>query len=68
MTRKNTKLASREWSGSRPTPEAVQTPPYGFRVPQQNASVHADPWSSGECRLKAPEFLREGSWFSTPKA
>ena len=22
----------------------------GFRVPQQNASVHADPWSSGECR------------------
>jgi len=37
------------WAG--PTPEAVQTPPHGFRVPQQNASVHADPWSSGECRL-----------------
>ncbi len=35
----------------RPTPEAVQTPPYEFRVPQQNASVHANPGSSGERRL-----------------
>ena len=52
MTRKSTKSASREWSGPRPTPEAVRTPPYGFRVPQQNASVHGDPWSSGECRLR----------------
>lgn len=51
MTRKGTKSASREWSGPRPTPEAVQTSPYGFRVPLQNASVHANPWSSGECRL-----------------
>ena len=39
MTRKRPQSASREWSGPRPTPEAVQTPPYGFRVPQQNASV-----------------------------
>ena len=53
MTRKSTKSASRKWSGPRPTPEAVRTPPYGFRVPQQNASVHADPWSSGECRLRS---------------
>jgi hypothetical protein len=52
MTRKSTKSASREWSGPRPTPEAVRTPPYGFRVPQQNASVHADPWSSGQYRLR----------------
>jgi hypothetical protein len=52
MTRKSTKSASREWSGPRPTPEAVQTPPYGFRVPRQSASVHADPGSSGECRLR----------------
>ena len=51
MTRKSTKSASREWSGPRPTPEAVRTPPYGFHVPQQNASVHADPWTSGECRI-----------------
>jgi hypothetical protein len=36
----------------RPTSKAVQTPPYGFRVSQQNASVHADPWSSGECRVE----------------
>jgi two-component system response regulator FixJ len=34
-------------------PEAVQTPPYGFRVPQQNAIVHADPWSSGGIRFKS---------------
>jgi hypothetical protein len=27
-------------------------PACGFRVPQHNASVHADPWSSGECRLR----------------
>ncbi len=38
----------------RPTPEAGQTPPYGFRIPQQNASVHADPWSSGVCHRKCP--------------
>jgi hypothetical protein len=25
----------------------------GFRVPQQNAMVHADPWSSEKCRLKS---------------
>ena len=25
------------------TPKASRTPPYGFRVPQQNANVHADP-------------------------
>ena len=45
MTRKSTKSASREWSGPRPAPEAVQTPPYGFRIPRQSAIVHADPWS-----------------------
>ncbi len=43
MRRKSTKSASREWSGPRPTPEAVQTPPYGFCVPRQSAIVHADP-------------------------
>ena len=52
MTRKSTKSASREWSGPRPTLEAARTPPSGFRAPQQNASVHADPWSSGQCRLR----------------
>ncbi len=26
--------------------------PYGIRVPQQNAGVHADLWSFGECRIK----------------
>ena len=51
MTRKRAKPASREGSGPRPTPEAVRTPPYGFCVPRQSAIVHADPWSSGECRL-----------------
>ena len=51
MTRQRAKSAFREWSGPRPTPETVQMPPYGFRVPQKNASVHADPGSSGECRL-----------------
>ena len=30
---------------------SVRTPSLGFRVPQQNASVHTDPWSSGECRF-----------------
>ena len=39
MMRKSTKLAFREWSGSRPAPEAVRTPSNGFRVSQQNASV-----------------------------
>jgi hypothetical protein len=51
MTRQRAKSAFREWSGPRPTPETVQMPPYGFRVPQKNASVHADPGSSGECRF-----------------
>ena len=50
MTR--AKPASREWSGPRPTPEAVRTPSLGFGVPRQSAIVHANPWSSGECRLK----------------
>ena len=35
MTRKSAKSASREWSGPRPTPETVQMPPYGFRVPSR---------------------------------
>ena len=26
---------------------SVRTPPFGFRVSQQNAIVHADSWSSG---------------------
>lgn len=30
----------------------------GFRVPQQNAGVHADPWSSvGECRLRTIAWI-----------
>jgi choline dehydrogenase-like flavoprotein len=53
------KSASREWSGPRPTPEAVQTPPYGFRVPQQNASVQADPWSSGAKRYYDNKWLTQ---------
>jgi Sulfotransferase family len=67
MTRKRPKSASREWSGPRPTPEAVQTPSLGFEVPQQNAIVHADPRSSGECRmmgegsLRGPDFLVIGA-------
>ena len=27
-------------------------PACSLRVPQQNASVHANPWSSGECRSR----------------
>jgi hypothetical protein len=52
MTRKRTKSASRKWFAGFSTPEASRTPPFGLRIPQQNASVHADPWSSGECRMK----------------
>src|SRR6266404_3243060 len=26
---------------------------FGFRVPEQNDSVHADPWSSGECGARS---------------
>ena len=51
MTRKKAQSASPEWSGGLRTPETSRTPPFGFRVPRQNASVHAVPWSSGECRL-----------------
>ncbi len=57
MTRKRAKPASREWSGPRPTPEAVRTPSLGFCVPRQSAIVHADPWSSGECRIKCPQEI-----------
>jgi hypothetical protein len=56
MTRKRAKPASREWSGPRPTPEAVRTPSLGFCVPRTSAIVHADPWSFGECRLIAHAF------------
>jgi hypothetical protein len=38
------------------TPEASRTPPFGFRVSQQNAIVRADSWSSGECRLRGREW------------
>ena len=39
MMRKSTESASREWSGTPPTPEAVQTPPLGFGVPRRSAIV-----------------------------
>src|ERR1019366_872191 len=47
----NTPMPRRSDSTALKVTEAVQTPPYNFRVPQQNASVHADHWASGECRL-----------------
>ena len=59
MTRKSSKSASREWSGPQPAPEAVRTPSLGFGVPRRSASVHVDPWLSGECRIDraAPAIL-----------
>ena len=51
MTRKRAKSASPEWFAGLSTPEATRTPRFGFRVPRQNAIVHADLWSSGECRF-----------------
>jgi len=39
----------RRWS----TPEASRTRPFSFRIPQQNAIVHAELWLSGVCRIKA---------------
>jgi hypothetical protein len=44
MTGKWAISASPEWSGTPPTPEALQGAAFGFRVPRQSASVHADPW------------------------
>jgi hypothetical protein len=49
MTRKRAKSATLEWFAGLSTPEASRTP-FGVRIPQQNATVHADPWLSGECR------------------
>jgi hypothetical protein len=51
MTRKRPESASRKWSVGLSTPEASRKRSFGFLVPQQNASVHADPSSSGECRI-----------------
>src|SRR5271167_3839964 len=31
--------------------QRARTLPLGFRIPQQNVIVHADPWSSGQCRM-----------------
>ncbi len=52
MRRKRTKSASRKWFAVFSTLEASRTLPFGLRIPQQNASVHVDPWSYGKCRMK----------------
>jgi len=44
MTGNWAKSAAREWSGLGPAPEESRTPSFTFRVPQQIAIVHADPW------------------------
>jgi len=33
------KVHGRKWLGPGPIPKVMQTPPYSFRVPRQNASV-----------------------------
>ena len=57
MTRKKAKSASPQWFARLSTPEAIRTPRFGFRVPRQSASVHADLWSSGECRINSFSVL-----------
>ena len=52
MRGKRAKSASPEWSGPRPTPEALRTPSLGFRVPRRMLLFHADPWSSEECQFR----------------
>jgi hypothetical protein len=52
MTRKSTKSASREWSGGLRTPDASTDDAFGLGGMQQTAIIHADPGSSGACRLK----------------
>ncbi len=50
MTGKKTKSAAPEWVRGAHYAGSVTNAAFGFRVPQQNAIVHADPWSYGECR------------------
>src|SRR6478609_3346101 len=51
MARKRAQSATLEMvRGGLSTSEASRTPPFGVRIPQQKATVHANPWSSGECR------------------
>ena len=50
MTRKRATSATLEWFAGLSTPEASRTLPFGFRIPQQNAIMHAEPWSCGGCR------------------
>jgi len=57
MTRKRAKSATLEWVGGLSPPEASRTPPFGFWIPLKNAIVHADLWSSGECRLQGLSLM-----------
>jgi hypothetical protein len=44
MTRKRAKSATLGWFAALRTLEASWTPPFGFRIPQQNVIVYANPW------------------------
>lgn len=54
MTRKGPKSASPEWFAGGENAGSDPNAAFSFRVPEQNGSVHADPWSSGECRSTRP--------------
>lgn len=52
MMRKRAKSASPEWFAGAEHTGSDPNAAFGFRVPEQNGSVHVDPWSSGECRFQ----------------
>jgi hypothetical protein len=58
MIRKRRKSGARKWSVGLSTSEASWKRSFGFLVYQQNGSVHADPSSSGECRVKGSAKMR----------